>query len=372
MKHNNWKPARLIVAIVTIAFGSSASAQLLEWQLSGMQPTDIDTDAINGDAYFLDPATSTVNRLTRGGILTQWFMGPCVVTPFDKIAVSDALMYPGVYSTSITTNRICLLDPSTNILKWWDMPFVVSNPETLSIDGGGNAWFSSSAPLPAVGYLDPTMNQTQMWLLPAAVAAAGDRLAGSQFANNRMYFSVTGAQNQICILDPAFAPSPTDCYSMPYNFPAPIRVNGLGHVYRIAAPSVMEIARLRPFPANLLTRWTTPNAPDIYLSPVDPPYFTSTFPAVDRLDPLAAGMDNAIAPVTYRIYGDRITTAVNMINAPWATSAPPVINSALVLTVAGAFNVWATISSSGPIAIDPFGQVWISETAPGRIATFQP
>jgi len=32
----------------------------------------------------------------------------------------------------------------------------------------------------------------------------------------------------------------------------------------------------------------------------------------------------------------------------------------------------AAASSSGPLTVDPLGAVWISETAPGMIGTFQP
>ncbi len=184
------------------------------------------------------------------------------------------LYSPAVYFTSIVTNNICILNPSAPpVLQWHTLPFVVNSPRTLSVDPTGNAWFSSTpaAGPEALGSLNPITGIVHLWLLPAVVATPGDAIDGFQFANNKLYFSVTGSLNQICVmLNPAINPSPTNCYPVPFNQPVPIRVNSVGQVYRIAGAGFNRIARL-DIASSILTQWGTPSSPDIYLSPVDPP-----------------------------------------------------------------------------------------------------
>ena len=376
MKHAARRSIPRIAAAILVAAGSSAAfaATLTEFQLPGMQPTDIDTDPNTGDVYFLDPASQTVNRLS-GGAIRQWPPGPCFLTPADKIAVSDVFSNPAVYFTSIVTNNICILNPNTPpVLQWYTLPFVVNSPRTLSIDPVGNAWFSSTpAAGPAsLGSLSPFTGIVQLWLLPAVVASPGDTIDGLRFANNQLYFSVTGALNQICdMLNPAINPSPTNCYPVPFNQPVPIRVNSVGQVYRIAGAGFNRIARLDTTSA-ILTQWPTPSSPDIYLSPVDPPYFTGFTPEVDQLDPTAPGLNTPALPNLVNLYFDFLFAQMNAINLPWSDFTPAVVNSPLIATTSGAFNIWAPTSSTGPLTVDPLGAVWISETAAGNIATFLP
>lgn len=376
MRHAARKSFHAIAtAILVSAIGSPAFAQVLsEFQLpAGMAPTDIDSDSMTGDIYFLDPPTGTINLLS-GGVVQQWPSLPCTLTNIDKIAVSNVLLNPAVYFTSIATNSICILDPSTNSLSWYVLPFVVNSPRTLSIDSVGKAWFSSTpAAGPAsVASLDPITNNIHLWVLPGAVAAPGDTIDGLQFASGWLYFSVTGIQNQICvILTPGANPSATNCYPMPFTQPAPIRVNPANQVYRIAGAGFNRIARL-DVGASILTQWATPNAPDIYLSPVDPPYFTSFAPAVDQLIPTVAGFDTPAPPNPFSLYSDFLDASLAATIIPTGTIAPPVINSVLINTMPPAFNVWSPTSSSGPLTIDLFGAVWISETPVAKIATFHP
>jgi hypothetical protein len=205
-------------------------------------------------------------------------------------------------------------------------------------------------------------------MLPATVAAPGDTIDGLQFANGWLFFSVTGIQNQICVLNPALSPSPTNCYPMPFNQPAPIRVNALNQVYRIAGAGFNRIARLDM--GGILTQWTTPNAPDIYLSPVDPPYFTSFAPAVDRLDPTIPGFDTPVLPNPFSLFSDYLRAPMSRTRVPPVGFMPPVVNTPLLMTTLGAFTVWSPTTSSGPLTVDLFGSVWISETTAGKIATF--
>ena len=376
MKRTARKSIQAIAAAILVsAIWSPAFAQVLsEYQLPAvMAPTDIDADSLTGDVYFLDPPTMTINQLS-GGAVQQWPAGPCPLSSLDKIAVSNVLFNPAVYWTGNPTGTICILDPSTNTLAWYTLPFVVGSPRTLSIDPVGNAWFSSTpaAGPAAVASLDPVTGNVHLWVLPAAVAAPGDTIDGLQFANGWLYFSVTGVQNQICVMfNPAANPSPTNCYPVPFNQPAPIRVNPANQVYRIAGAGFNRIARLDVGIATL-TQWATPNAPDIYLSPVDPPYFTSFAPAVDQLDPTVPGFDTPDLPNLFNLYSDYLDASVNSAALPSGGFIPPVVNSALIKTTPGAFNVWSSTTSSGPLTVDLFGSVWIAETAAGTIATFQP
>jgi len=364
----------IAVAILVCAIWSPAFGQVLsEFQLTaGMAPTDIDADSMTGDVYFLDPPTATINQLS-GGMVQQWPTGPCPLTNIDKIAVSNVLFNPAVYSTSIASNSICILDPTTNALWWYVLPFVVNSPRTLSIDPVGNAWFSSTPPAgpPAVASLDPITSNVHLWVLPAAVAVPGDTIDGLQFANGWLFFSVTGVQNQICMLNPALNPSPTNCYPVPFTQPAPIRVNGLNQVYRIAGAGFNRIARL-DIGGPTLTQWATPNAPDIYLSPVDPPYFTSFAPAVDKLDPTVPGFNTPDLPNLFNLFSDYLRASMSRTIVPSGGFIPSVVNTPLIQTTLGAFTVWSPTTSSGPLTVDLFGSVWISETAAGKIATFPP
>jgi len=151
----------------------------------------------------------------------------------------------------------------------------------------------------------------------------------------------------------------------------PIRVNPANHVYRIAGAGFNRIARL-DVGASILTQWATPNAPDIYLSPVDPPYFTSFAPAVDQLIPTVAGFDTPAPPNPFSLYSDFLDASLAATIIPTGTIVPPVINSVLINTMPPAFNVWSPTSTSGPLTIDLFGAVWISETPVAKIATFHP
>ncbi len=375
MKHAARRSIQRIAAAILVAASSLGFAQTLtEFHLPGMQPTDIDTDPNTGDVYFLDPASQTVNRLS-GGTIRQWPPGPCFLTPIDKIAVSNVLYNPAVYFTSIVTNNICILNPSAPpVLQWYPLPFVVNSPRTLSVDPTGNAWFSSTpgAGPEALGSLNPITGIVHLWLLPAVVATPGDAIDGLQFANNQLYFSVTGSLNQICVmLNPAINPSPTNCYPVPFTQPVPIRVNSVGQVYRIAGAGFNRIARL-DIASSILTQWGTPSSPDIYLSPVDPPYFTSFTPEVDRLDPTIPGFNTPALPNPVNLYSDYLSAQMNAFNVPWGDFTPAVVNSPLNATTSGAFNIWAATSSTGPLTVDPLGAVWISETAAGNIATFLP
>lgn len=363
---------RLIIAVLSFTVTSPTFAQLTEFQLpAGSQPTDIDVDAASGDAYFLDPGGNFIDRLS-GGVLKQWAAVPCPLTFVDKIAVASTFFAPAVYSTSINTGRICILNPAANVISWWNLPFVVNRPGTLSIDLVGRAWFSSTntTGIPAVGFLDPGGNFSHFWLLSPPIASAGDTIAGLQIVGSQLYFSVNGSANQICVINNVNVnPSPTTCYPIPYGFPAPIRVNAAGQVYRVAAPGASEIVRLTPAPANVLTHWTTPSPVDMFLSPVDPPYFTSYDPAANKLNPIL-GNDTPVFPFNYDIYSDSLDAPQNQINLPWGTSVPPTIASPLNVTFSGPFTTWSFTSSTGPITVDPAGPVWISETPVGYIATF--
>src|SRR5713101_5386016 len=376
MRHAARKSFQAIAtAILVSAIGSPAFAQVLsEFQLPpAMAPTDIDSDSMTGDIYFLDPPTGTINRLS-GGALQQWPSLPCNLTNIDKIAVSNVLLNPAVYFTSIATSSICILDPSTNSLSWYVLPFVVNSPRTLSIDPVGKAWFSSTpaAGPPAVASLDPVTNNIHLWVLPGMVALPGDTIDGLQFANGWLYFSVTGITNQICvILAPGVNPSATNCYPMPFTQPAPIRVNPANQVYRIAGAGFNRIARL-DVGASILTQWATPNAPDIYLSPVDPPYFTSFAPAVDKLDPTVPGFNTPDLPNLFNLFSDYLRASMSRTIVPSGGFIPSVVNTPLIQTTLGAFTVWSPTTSSGPLTVDLFGSVWISETAAGKIATFPP
>jgi streptogramin lyase len=375
MKHAARSSILRIAVTIAVAGWSPAFAQTLyEFQLTaGMQPTDIDVDSNTGDVYFLDPPSQTINRLS-GGVVRQWLTGPCFVTPIDKIAVSNIIFNPAVYFTSIATGSICVLNPASAIVQWYSLPFIVNSPRTLSVDPAGNAWFSSTpaSGTPALGSLNPFNGIVQLWLLPAVIASPGDTIDGLQYANNQVYFSVTGSLNQICdMVNPTINPSPTNCYPVPFNQPVPIRVNTSNQVYRIAGSGFNRIVRL-DVPSSVLTQWATPSAPDIYLSPVDPPYFTSFSLDADRLDPIIPGVDSPLAPIPVNVFSDYLFAQINAANVPWGEFVPTVENSPLNATVSGAFRTWASTSSSGPLTVDPLGAVWISETAVGTIATFQP
>src|SRR5215831_11738555 len=70
----------LIVAIAAIAASTAVAQPFVEWQLPAvMQPGDIGVDSVVGDPFFLDPPTSSINRLSAGTV-TQWAAGPCAVT----------------------------------------------------------------------------------------------------------------------------------------------------------------------------------------------------------------------------------------------------------------------------------------------------
>jgi len=81
---------------------------------------------------------------------------------------------------------------------------------------------------------------------------------------------------------------------------------------------------------------------------------------------------NSINVPAYGIFSDRLFAPSNMINVPWWTYAPLPSNTLLNLANVGAFKIWSTISSSGPLTVDTVGAVWISETASEMIATFVP
>ena len=366
---------QLLVAVAAVAASTAAAQTFVEWQLPAvMQPGDISVDSVVGDPFFLDPPTSSINRLSAGTV-TQWATGPCVVSPADRIAVQNVGSGIAVYSTSFSTGRICVLDPSTNILRFWDLPFVVSTPETLSVDPIGRAWFSSTATgIPAVAFLDTAANVVQLWLLPSAIAAPGDDIAGLEFANSELSFSVTGSINQVCVINnPFILPSPTTCYSSPFNFPAPIRVNPMRHVFRIDMPSLGTIARLDPVASQWMT-WGTPNPPDRFLSPVSAnlPYFTDFFPAVERLDPSIAGAVLPAVSTSYSLFYDWLSPRAGQLNAPWGTFAAPSSNTPLNFTNFVAISTWDTTSSSGPITVGPGETVWVSETVATKIGAFRP
>src|SRR5262249_37589443 len=159
---------------------------------------------------------------------------------------------PAVYSTSFTSGRICVLNPSTppapNVIKWYNLPGIVSSPRTLSVDPTtGVAWFSSaSGGVPVVASLDPTTDLIHLWVLPGGVANPADLVDGLEFDSvlNQLFFSVAGSLNQICVItNPGVNPSPTNCYPMPFTASVPIRVNSSNQVYRTAGLGLTRIAR---------------------------------------------------------------------------------------------------------------------------------
>ena len=371
--------------LAVVASSAAMAATLTEFQLpAGSQPTDIDVDPGTGDIFFLDPPSQTINRLS-GGTLRQWTATPfCPLTPLDKIAVANtALLNPAVYSTSIASSRICLFNPSTppapNVIKWYNLPGIVSSPTTLSVDPmTGMAWFSSFilSGLPVVASLDPTTDLIHLWVLPPGVANPGDSVDGLEFdsISNQLFFSVAGSLNQICVItNPGLNPSPTNCYPMPFTASVPIRVNSSNQVYRMAGLGLTRIARLDTL-SNILTQWATPSPTDIFISPVDPPFFTSFDPAANQVDLTIAGFDSPILPIPFNMFSDFVSANDGMVNLGWSDFAPTTVSNPMTKTTSGAIISWSmtAASSSGPLTVDPLGAVWISETASGMIGTFQP
>jgi streptogramin lyase len=376
---------RLIVAIaIATASGAgstAAAATLTEWQLmAGMQPTDIDIDPTTGDAWFLDPPSNSINRLS-GGVVTQWPAAACPIGPMDHLAVRNVGSGLVIYFTSFFSSRICILDTTAFVLSYWNLPFPVSTPETLSLDPVGRAWFSSTATgRPALAFLDPSANFVQLWILPAFIAAPGDDIAGLEFANGELSFSVTGAVNQVCVLNnPMMLPTPTTCYPEPFAVTAnPIRVNRAKQVFRIDVLGGANIARLDTV-LNIWELWPTAFPANIFLSPVSVnrlPYFTDFMPGVERLETSSVCVTVLpIVPANYTLFYDSLPVAPLQVFDPPNSFLAPSMDVPLVVSNPCAITDWSSISSSGPITVNVGpggGWVWISETGAGKIASFAP
>ena len=137
------------------------------------------------------------------GILTQWPLPAGSASPWQPrwdAARNRVWLAEGNHSTS-GLDQIAALDPATNLLREWLVPTAYGSPDGVSLDSGGNLWFTESFSN-TVGRLQPDSNTITLWALDPATHGHGIAVDDSVANNVKVWFAER-EDNNISSLDPA-------------------------------------------------------------------------------------------------------------------------------------------------------------------------
>ncbi len=385
----------LMIPLVTWRTSPSAAAPppstrtITEWTIPGCVNTTV-VDPDTGDIFIIPGCEPlhpimlsqrdiffTERRANKIGaidviknVLTEWplpsipnpitippLRPPLTASPHGIVNYGDGVMF-----CETGTSKIGLLDPKTNLLTEWDIPFFIFDPpgpplprpfssNPLHPDKHGKLVYFSVNRSDRIAALDPKKNELTEWPLPTTQTG----INGVATHGNQVFFAET--TEKIGMLDPV-ANTITEWTLAPGSVPQHVRMAGR-YVFFVESGG-NRIGRLDP-DTNILTEWTipTPASNPVDLDVTGPNRIIFTESEGNKIAELdiseECGVSRVVPPVITPAPPIRTNVAATTILlTPTVTPVPPVTTTVPGVKSCG-FTEWLVPTpGSRPVGIRNF------------------
>lgn len=365
MTRGTWIAAAL-VGCVAITSAAADAATITEWRVSFRNPGGGQIAAAGGSVYFvgatLDFPLATLCRLDpASNAMTEW---PLPYQPTSPGGIAIRTSDGAVFVTSSELGEIGQLDPEGDVFRRWTIQTGAGGPRGLAIDAAGAVYFTSGSTETAsyFGRLDTATNTVTTWQLPASMASAPDMdfPESVSCSADGVFANVSGfGHREIVRLDPATGG--ITAWPTPEQAAYASATDGAGNVFfQQIGDGPRHIARLA-LSTGQMTAWEFPgyfnSAMTIEAGRPFIPLFEPA--ALTALDPTVPGTEMVLVPLSETIVPTTDTVAPVVTPAPHPKKRRPrPVTYDVAATTSGAFAVWPIAGQVGTLAGDGAGSVY--------------